>query len=242
MSICRKFTVIGLTAALAACASPPPLGGAPGATLVQTVELPAPSHADYAPDPADGAIRALDVIQVDVFGVEELSREVQVSANGTIDYPLIGSLEAVGRTSDELSFEIEARLRDTYVRQPDVTSRITERNEQFFTVGGEVAQPGRFPIASSITLMEAVAIGGGFSEFAKEDEILVFRTVGEDRYIGVYNLEGIQRGNYADPDIYPSDIVMVGDSPGRRRLETILEITAALSTPLIVLERVLNNN
>jgi len=198
-----------------------------------------PSAADYAPEITFSEIRPLDVIQVDVFGIPELSGEVQVSANGSVDFPLIGSIEAQGRTIEEFSLLMENSLRSTYVREPDVTSRITERNEQFFTVGGEVARPGRFPISGPISLMQAVAMGGGFDEYATRNEVLVFRTVGEDRYIGVYNLEGIQRGNYADPAIYPDDIVMVGDSPGARRLQNILAITTALTSPLILLERVL---
>ena len=197
---------------LTACASSQTaVGGAPGVSVSEADSMPTPGIEDYAPDATAGVIRALDVLQVDVFGVPELSREVQVSANGTVDYPLVGSVVAAGQSIEEFSFALENRLRETYVRQPDVTSRITERSDQFVTVGGEVDRPGRYPITSSITLMEAVAIGGGLDELASRDEVLVFRTVGEERYIGVYNLEGIRRGNYADPDIYPSDIVMVGE-------------------------------
>ncbi len=208
-------------------------------TVAQSAVMPMPEITDVMPDPQTQLIRPLDVVQVEVFGIPELSREVQVSGNGMIDYPLIGSVEATGRTTEELSFALEQRLRDTYVREPDVTSRITERSTTLFTVGGEVARPGRFPIEGPITLMEAVAIGGGMDEFANEQEVLVFRTVGDERYIGVYNMQAIQRGNYADPQIYPSDIVMVGDSPGRRRIQDILSVVSSLTSPLILIERVL---
>ncbi len=201
--------------------------------------MPIPEFADVVVDAQTQLIRPLDVIQVDVFGVADLSREVQVGSDGTIDFPLIGSVEAMGRTPQQLSFAIEQRLSDSFVRDPDVTSRIIDRATTLFTVGGEVTRPGRFPIEGPITLMEAVAIGGGVDEFADEEEVLIFRTVGDERYIGVYNLEGIQRGNYADPLVYPSDIVMVGDSPGLRRLQRILEVTAAVTSPLILVERVL---
>jgi len=240
LSICHKISVIGLAAMLAACTtSQTPIGGAPGLSVTETANMPMPGLENFAPDADTGLIRALDVIQVDVFGIPELSREVQVSANGTVDYPLVGSLVAAGQSVDEFSFSLENRLRETYVRQPDVTSRITERNEQFVTVGGQVDRPGRFPVTSSVTLMEAVAMGGGLDEYASKDEVLVFRTVGDERYIGVYNLEGIRRGNYADPAVYPNDIVMVGDSPGRQRLEEILALTTALASPLILIERLL---
>lgn len=240
LSISQKIVVISMSVALASCASTPTeIGTAPGITVAQSDGLPMPRLADYTPDEESGLIRALDVIQIEVFGVPELSREVQVSANGTIDYPLIGNVVAAGQTSDELSAAVESRLRNSYVRNPDVVSRITERNEQYFTIGGEVNRPGRFPIASSISLMEAMAIGGGFDEYATKEEVLVFRTVGDERYIGVYNVTAIQQGNYADPVIYPSDIVMVGESTGRRRLQEILSLTTALASPLILVERVL---
>lgn len=204
--------------------------------------MPQPTLQDYTQVRGEEALRPLDVLKVEVFGVEELSREVQVDAAGTIDYPLVGSLTAAGLTIGELSLVLEERLRNTYVLDPDVSARIIERAERHVTVGGEVTKPGRYPIEGPVTLMEAVALGGGMDEYAAHDEVLVFRTVGDDRYIGVYDVKGIARGNYPDPTVYPKDIVMVGDSPGRRRLENILQITTAVGTPLILLERILNSN
>lgn len=238
MHILAKTAALAALSALAACASNPPVGGAPGVQIASVTDLPAPTLADFARPSEESVLRPLDVVHVEVFGVAELSRSTQVSPSGTLDYPLIGSLEAAGRTPTELALEIEDRLRRTYVLDPDVTVRMGERAPRNLTIGGEVAQPGRYPIEGPITLMEAVAIGGGLDEYASRDEVLVFRTVGDERYIGVYNLQGIQRGNYADPTIYPNDIVMVGDSPGRRRLEQMLAIATALTSPLVILERV----
>ncbi|GGD49582.1 hypothetical protein GCM10011411_06690 [Aurantiacibacter arachoides] len=235
----RKIIALAALSLLAACASTPPLGGAPGSQVTTAAELPVPTVADFAPVSTDAQLRPLDVLEVVLFGIEDLSRTVQVGANGTFTYPLIGSVSAIGRTPEELGIELENRFRQTYVLNPDVTVRVTARAQQYVTVGGEIASPGRFEIDGPITLMEAVAMGGGLDEYAARDEVLVFRTVGDDRYIGVYNVEGIQRGNYADPTVYPNDIVMVGDSPGRRRLERILTLTTALSAPLVILERVL---
>ncbi|MGB3166028.1 MAG: polysaccharide biosynthesis/export family protein [Alteraurantiacibacter sp.] len=238
MSKSRTIAALALLPLAAACASTPPPGGAPGVEVAMEGALPVPGYADYAPSEQYNLIRALDVVQISVFGVEDLTRELQVGANGSLDFPLVGSVQAAGRTPQELSIEIENRLRGNYVRNPDVTTRISERNEQFITVSGQVTRAGRFPITEPVTLMEAVALGGGMSEDAQRDEVLVFRTVGESRYIGVYNLEGIQRGNYADPTIYPSDIVMVGDSPSRRRLDNILSIASSVLAPLVLIDRV----
>ncbi|MDE1468295.1 polysaccharide biosynthesis/export family protein [Aurantiacibacter sp. D1-12] len=224
---------------MTACASQPPLGGAPDVSVSQAELLPIPGLTDMAVPAETGLIRPMDVIQIDVFGIADLSREVQVGANGNIDFPLVGSVAAVGLTTEDLSGVLEDRLRNAYVRDPDVTSRITERTDQLMTITGEVARPGRFAIAAPITLMEAVAMGGGLDEYADSQEVLIFRTVGDERYIGVYNLEGIQRGNYADPTVYPTDIVMVGDSPGRRRLQEVLGVVSAITSPLILIERAL---
>lgn len=238
----RKFASVLAIPLLAACAtSQTPLGGAPGVSVAEMSTLPVPGVADLLPDEQYNVLRPLDVLAVEVFGVPELTRSVQVGATGSIDFPLIGSVPAMGRTPEELSLDIETRLRGSYVRDPDVSTRITDRSEQLVTIGGEISNPGRYPIGAPVTLMEAVAMGGGMGEYARQDEVLVFRTVGGERYIGVYNVQGIQRGNYADPVIYPSDIVIVGDSVMRRRLENILAITSAISTPLVLLERALTN-
>lgn len=236
----RQIILFAASFALAGCASQAPLGGAPNVSVVQTEILPIPGMSDQTLSVDATLIRPMDVIEIEVFGVPELTRAVQVSGSGNLDFPLIGSVAAVGRTTEELSFELESRLRESYVRDPDVSTRITDRSDLLFTIGGEVSRPGRFPIAEPITLLEAVAIGGGLGEYADNQDVLVYRTVGEDRYIGVYNLEGIQRGNYADPTIYPSDIVMVGENDGRRRLETAIGLVSAITSPLVLLERVLN--
>ena len=238
----RNAAALVALSLLAACASTTPVGGAPGSQLAVATELPAPVAADFAPALDDAQLRPLDVLVVEMFGVEDLSREVQIGPGGNISYPVIGTVAAAGRTTEELAFELESRFRQSYVLDPDVTVRIKSRAERFVTVGGEVGNPGRFPIERPITLMEAVALGGGMDEYAEREEVLVFRTVGSERYIGVYNLQGIERGNYADPTVYPNDVVMVGDSPGRRRIENILQIATAVSTPLVLLERVLTSN
>ncbi|RPF70552.1 polysaccharide biosynthesis/export family protein [Aurantiacibacter spongiae] len=234
--VIAAFCGLGL---LSACASSKPIGMAPNVEVAQLSGLPVPSGADYTPDVRFSTLRPLDTLQVDVFDVPELSKEVQVGVGGTVDFPLIGTIDALGMTTEEFAAEVERRLRGSYVLEPDVTARLTARSEQLFTISGEVDDPGRYPINAPITLIEAVAIGNGLAEYAKRDEVLVFRTVDDVRYIGVYNIGAIERGNYPDPQIYPGDIVVVGDSPNRRRLDQILAISSAVLSPLVLVERVL---
>ena len=69
------------------------------------------------------------------------------------------------------------------------------------------------------------------------DDVLVLRTVAGQRYIGMYNIEAIQRGNYPDPELYPNDIVMVGDSPSRRRVANILQFSPIFAPLILLLSR-----
>ena len=236
----RKLSVLALGCALsmlASCASPGPVGLAPGIEVAELTSLPAPEATDHGTSGPD-RLRPLDRLRIDVFGVPELNREVQVNADGTIMFPFVGPMDVRGLTPAAVAQEIESRLRGDYVRNPEVTVQTTERQAQLITVGGEIASPGQYAVTGPSTLLEAVALGGGPTEFARLDDVLVFRTIGSQRYIGVYNLGAIQRGNYADPTLYPNDLVMVGNSPNRRLLAEIARITSVVSTPLILLERV----
>jgi polysaccharide export outer membrane protein len=105
------------------------------------------------------------------------------------------------------------------------------------TVDGQVNKAGSYPVVGRMTLMRAVALAGGTTEFAKLEDVVVFRDVGNKKYVGIYNLEGIRRGNYADPEIFPNDIVIVGDSPQRRMFKDILQTFPALLSPIILLAR-----
>ncbi len=223
---------------LAGCAKPQPIGQESGTLVAELSSLPAPGAQDYASGPQEDLARPLDVLAVSVFGVPELNRTVRVGNGGFFDYPLIGAVQANGRTLAEIGFELETRLKGTYVRDPDITVEFGERSGQLFTVGGEVNRPGQFPIIQGTTLMEAIAIGGGRTAYSRLAEVLVFREIGGQRYIGVYDMTAIQRGNYPDPQIYPHDIIMVGDSPNRRLMADVLQYTQLLTSPLILLQQV----
>jgi polysaccharide export outer membrane protein len=237
-----RAVLLGLAAAcLASCANGPrPLEG-PGLAVLPMTELPPPS-----PEMAGGGTRAyhlgpLDKMDIEVFGVEELSRrEVQADASGRVSFPLAGTIDASGMTTEELATEIENRLRGRYVRDPHVTVNLKDAVSQTVTVDGEVREPGRYPVVGRMTLMRAVASAKGLTEFARMREVVVFRNVGEQRMAALYDLDAIRGGRYADPEIYPDDIVVVGDSPGRRLFRDILAASPLFTAPIIALLQ--NNN
>lgn len=198
-------------------------------------ELPAPSRGDLTAGDRPALIGPLDTIEVDVFGVSALSREMQVDASGRIAMPLIGTIDARGKTAGELAGDIAAALRGRYVRDPDVTINIKSSVSQVVTVDGQVTEPGLYPVTNQMTLMRVIASAKGLTEFAREDDVVILRTVDGRRMAGLYNLGAIQRGAYADPAIYANDVVIVGDSPQRRMFKNIVSLAPLLAAPLIAI-------
>ncbi|WP_239018061.1 polysaccharide biosynthesis/export family protein [Sphingomonas flavalba] len=220
--------------ALAGCATGPALVGGPAVQVLDTTELPAPKYVG-----TDGEkvylIGPLDKISVTVLGLEELSsKEIQVDAGGRVAIPLAGAIDAGGKTPSQVSALIEDKLR-TYVRNPQVAVNIVDYASNVITVDGQVREPGIYPVIGEMTLMRAVASAKGAGEFAKLREVVLFRKVEGQQYAALYDLDAIRRGVYDDPRVYPSDIVVVGDSPARRMFSEILKITPLITTPLVTL-------
>ncbi|WP_299195654.1 polysaccharide biosynthesis/export family protein [uncultured Erythrobacter sp.] len=235
------FSAIALAAAsLSACASTPPLGGAPGLLVVTATQLPPPAagEANFAARPY--LVGPFDKLVIDVFGIEELSgREVQIDASGRASFPLVGSFEAAGKTPRQIESELAAALAGQYIRDPQVTVNLEETVSQVVTVDGQVREPGLYPVIGRMTLMQGVATASGLTEFAKVDDVVIFREAGGQRYAALYNLGAIRRGIYGDPEIYAGDIVVVGESHSRRMFRDILAATPLLTAPIIAL---LQNN
>lgn len=222
--------------ALSACAGREPLRSTPQLTVVEgTSVLPAPGRADLTANDRPALIGPLDTIEVDVFNVPELRREIQVDASGRISMPLIGTVDARGKTAGELASAIENALRGRYVRNPEVTVNIKSSVSQVVTIDGQVVEPGLYPVTNQMTLLRAVASAKGLSEFAREDDVVVLRTVEGRRMAGLYNMGAIRRGAYEDPAIYANDVIVVGDSPARRRFRDIVSVAPLLAAPLVAL-------
>ena len=156
--------LVGLSLALAACGGgqqtlSPTGGGGDG----EATRLSAPA---YTMDSGDR-------LRVVVFRHEDLSGEFLVDGTGTFSMPLIGNVDAVGLTARQLEERIAERLRDGYLVDPQVSIEVL--NFRPFFILGEVNQAGQFPYASGMTVLNAVALAGGFTFRAKEDAITVQR-------------------------------------------------------------------
>jgi polysaccharide biosynthesis/export protein len=201
--------------------------------IVAADALPAPTLEDLAAGQRPHLIGPFDQLSVEVFGLPELGRQVRADASGRIALPLAGSIEVAGKTPDQVGELIEQRLRSSYVREPRVTVSVLETVSQVVTVDGEVDMPGVYPVTGRMTLMRAVARAQGTSEFARTSHVVVFRTVEGQRMAALYDLRAIRLAAYEDPEIFPADVVVVGESTARRIFPQIVQAASLILTPLV---------
>jgi polysaccharide biosynthesis/export protein len=232
----RFGVVLFIVAALGGCAGRRTLESSERLTVVQGMSaMPAPERKDLVAKDRPALMGPLDTIQVDVFNVPDLSRELQIDASGRIAMPLVGTLDASGKTAQELASDIEAALRGRYIRRPEVTVNIKSSVSQVVTIDGQVVEPGLYPVTNQMTLMRAVASAKGLAEYARQDDVVVLRTVDTRRFAGLYNIGAIRRGAYDDPPIYANDVIIVGDSPQRRLFKDLVSLSPLLAAPLLAI-------
>ncbi|WP_162918553.1 polysaccharide biosynthesis/export family protein [Taklimakanibacter deserti] len=183
---------------------------------------------NVVPPPEDYKISPLDVIEISVFQVDELTRTVQVNNNGLVSMPLLGSVQAGGKTTTELASTIGRKLGEKYLESPQVSVFVKEYTSQRVTVDGAVKKPGIFATTGRLSLLQAVALAEGLNDVADPSGILVFRTVDNKRMAARFDLNAIRSGKADDPLLKAGDVVMVDESSSRT---TFRDIKSALSIP-----------
>ena len=194
--------------------------------VTATPTLPAPdtttASGAYTGVP-DYRIGALDLLQISVFQLEDLDREVRVNSSGMVSLPLIGAVAAGGRTVAELEKEIARRLSESYLQNPQVSVFVKEFTSQRVTVEGAVTKPGIFPITGKTSLLQAIAMSEGLTPLADAESVIVFRTIEGQRMAALFDLKAIRAGEAEDPLIYGDDIIVVDQSGPRTALKTITD-------------------
>lgn len=153
-----------------------------------------------------------DRINVTVFREPDLSvQDVLVDESGMVALPLIGSVNAGGRSIDALATDIETKLRP-YLRNPQVAVVVKQSANKYISVAGSVMEPGRFQIEGPITLLQAIALARGPSQVASLDQALIFRTQGQQKTAARFDLRQIERGKAEDPAVLPGDTIAIGSS------------------------------
>jgi polysaccharide export outer membrane protein len=144
------------------------LAGCGGGPYVWVQELPPPPAAD------DYLIASGDVISVRVFNQENMSTRARVRADGKIAVPFIGEIEVRGKAPAALSADLETRFKHYVVSAP-VTVTVEETAPSSVSVIGEVAHPGAYTIDSQAGVLQALAVAGGFTEYASRGSIYLLR-------------------------------------------------------------------
>ncbi|MER9019320.1 polysaccharide biosynthesis/export family protein [Mesorhizobium sp. M0898] len=198
-----------------------------GGVLHVVKDLPAPQ------DTQNGSEQPLspnDVLEVNVFQVDNLNRTVQVDAGGQISLPLIGTLTAAGKTVRQLENEIETAYGAKYLQSPDVTVFVKESIGQRITVDGEVNKAGIYPVSSNSSLLDAIALAGGFNPIGDASKVFVYRNVGKNKLVANYNVEEIRAGKNRNPRIYGGDVVVVFASKSKIAMNNLKDALGIASS------------
>ncbi|MFC3069482.1 polysaccharide biosynthesis/export family protein [Phenylobacterium soli] len=179
-----------------------------------TSALPPPDAiARVSPGATEYRIGPQDMLDVNVSQLPDLTKTVQVDPSGKILMPLIGQMQAGGRTPAQLSNDIAAELKKKYMKDPIVVVSVKEANGEKVTVDGAVSKPGVYALAGPTTLLQAVALASGPDpKLANPKRVAIFRTVGGQRVNAIYDLTQIRSGHAEDPAVYGNDIVVVDTS------------------------------
>jgi polysaccharide biosynthesis/export protein len=114
------------------------------------------------------------VLAINVWKEPDISRSIPVRSDGKISLPLVGEVQAAGETPLKLEQEIASRLKN-YIAEPEVTVIVQQINSQKFNILGQVNKPGSYALTNAVTVLDAIALAGGFRDFAKQKSIYVLR-------------------------------------------------------------------
>jgi polysaccharide export outer membrane protein len=152
-----------------------------------------------------------DVLTINVWKEPDISRSIPVRSDGRISLPLVGEVQAAGRTPLKLEQDIAGKLQ-SFISQPEVTVMVQQINSQKFNILGQVAHPGTFVIANSPTVLDAIALAGGFRDFAKQKSVYILRQNADGTESRIpFNYKDVVKGKNTEQNVklQPRDTVVV---------------------------------
>lgn len=154
-----------------------------------------------------------DVVEITVFNVSDLSKTLQVSEIGTINYPLIGETHVSGKTTRQIEQDLTRALGAKYLQNPQVSVLVREFNSRRVTLDGAVKKPGIYPLQGRMTLLQLMATAGGVSDVA-EDDIIIMRKTDGQQVAARYALSELRTtdGRNKDPELQAGDVIIVNRS------------------------------
>jgi polysaccharide export outer membrane protein len=152
-------------------------------------------------------IGAEDVVGVGVWGDARLSGQFVVRPDGKISIPLIGDVQASGKTPAELEETIGSALQEKYIKSPDVNVQILQVHSKKYFIEGEVNKPGPFDLIVPTTVLEGLSNAGGFRDFANTKKIRILRGA----KVLYFNYKEVTNGKKLEQNVYlePGDHIIV---------------------------------
>ncbi len=142
-----------------------------------------------------------DVLAISVWKEPDLTKQITVRSDGKVSLPLIGDIQAAGRTPSQLEMDITDRLK-SYITNPQVAVIVQEIHSLKYNILGQVGKPGAFPLLAGTTIVDAIAAAGGLKDFAKKKGIYILRqnpAGGETRY--EFNYDDFLKGKNTKQNI-----------------------------------------
>jgi polysaccharide export outer membrane protein len=160
--------------------------------------------------PTDTTIGPGDVFDVRVYGEEGLSGTYRVASDGSVDYPLLGTISVQGMTPTEVTRLIaDGLVSGQFLRKPNVSVFVKEYSSKKISVFGQVNKPGTFQYVDGMSIVEAVSIAGGFTPMAKPNDVTVTRVINGAEKQFLVPVEAIAQGRTSNFVLRPGDIVFV---------------------------------
>jgi len=151
-----------------------------------------------------------DVLAINVWKEPDISRSIPVRSDGKISLPLVGEVQAAGLTPLKLEKDIAEKLK-SFISEPEVTVMVQQVNSQKFNILGQVNKPGSYVIANSLTVLDALALAGGFRDFAKKKSIYVLRHGASGEVRLPFNYKEVSEGKNMAQNVklQPGDTIIV---------------------------------
>ena len=206
-----------VSTAIAQGNAPAAAAAVPAITELQAVpsERASPGAVRIEPVEEDYRIGTQDLIEIQVFGVQDLRREVRVNARGMVGLPLIGTVRVAGLTTGEAEALIGGLYRKDHLQNPEVSVFVKEFTRQRVTIDGAVAKPGVYPLKGPTTLLQALAMAGGQGTLTDMTDVVLFRMEEGERRALKLDVTKIRSADAPDPLLQPDDLVVVNRTPSR---------------------------
>jgi polysaccharide export outer membrane protein len=181
-------------------------------TMVVTAACGDPPPSEYPTQQVyveDTTLGPGDIFDVRVFRQQEMSGTYNVSAEGTIAFPLIGTVAVAGKTPAEVEYILRERLADGFLVDPQISILVREYRSKKVSVFGQVRQPGALAFVEGMSVVEAVARAGGFTDLARKNAVTVTRDIAGKKTTYTVPVESIGKGTAKNFFVRPGDVVFV---------------------------------